>query len=106
MAKGRKVKWGEAEVLLREWASSGEAMSSWCEARGLNWYSLSAFKGWGGGGRQESGFAEVIAQPASPAIACGRLARYRVEFGDVTVVVDDDFRPETLQRLLRTVAAC
>ncbi len=80
-------------------------MSTWCESRGLNWYSLSAFKGWAGS-RPDFGFAEVVAQQPSPVIACGGFAQYRVELGDVTVVVDDDFRADTLQRLLRAVAAC
>lgn len=46
--------------------------------------------------------------PAKPqaAFGCAGRPRYRVAVGELTVEVDDDFRPETLQRLLRAVAAC
>ena len=40
-AKGRKVRASEAERLLEEWEASGERMSAWCRARGLNWTSPS-----------------------------------------------------------------
>jgi hypothetical protein len=35
-----------------------------------------------------------------------RVARYRVQVGEVVVEVDDTFRDETLARLLAVVAAC
>lgn len=100
----RKVKPFEAAALLREWQQSGEAMSSWCARRGLNRYSLSAFKGWGVG---EVPFAEVVVakRPDVVVPGCGE-ARYRVSVGDVTIEVGDDFRADTLQRLVRAVTAC
>lgn len=97
---------GEAGALLREWEVSGQPMSRWCEDRGLNWYSLSAFKGWGV--RGELAFAEVVEveeDAAHETVAVSR-ARYRVEVGAVTIEVGDDFEAETLQRLVRAVAAC
>ncbi len=100
MANGRKVRASEAEALLREWEASGEAMSSWCARRGLSWYSLSAFKGWAV--RGEVGFAEVVAQ--RPLVERG--GRYRVEVGALVIEVGDDFRSETLQRVVRAVASC
>lgn len=106
MARGRKVRPGEAGALLREWEVSGQPMSRWCEDRGLNWYSLSAFKGWGV--RGELAFAEVVEveeDAAHETVAVSR-ARYRVEVGAVTIEVGDDFEAETLQRLVRAVAAC
>jgi hypothetical protein len=102
----RKVKPEEAAGLLREWEASGEPMSSWCERRGLNWYSLSAFKGWGVRA-PEVPFAEVVvASSAEDAARVREGARYRVEIGAVTIEVGDDFRADTLQRLLVAVAAC
>ena len=102
----RKVKPEEAASLLREWERSGEPLSRWCTRRGLNWYSLSAFKGWGVRA-PEVPFAEVVvaASPVNTA-AFGEGARYRVEVGAVTIEVGDDFRADTLQRLLVAVAAC
>lgn len=107
MANGRKVRADEAAELLESWERSGEPMSQWCGARGLNWYSLSAFKGWMRSRRCSSEtidlrFAEVVVE--QPAVL--EPARYRVELGRVVVEVDDHFRDDTLVRLLRTVTAC
>jgi len=100
-AKGRKVRASEAERLLEEWEASGERMSAWCRARGLNWYSLSAFKGWLATRGQGVELAEVVLAEPGPAVG-----RYRLELRGVVVEVDDHFRDDTLRRLLRTVAAC
>jgi hypothetical protein len=103
MAKGRKVTGAEAAELVREWQRSGERMSSWCAERGINWYSLSGYKGWQmtrRGRRLE--FAEVVVADA----AGEAHARYRVEIGDIVVEVDDHFRADTLRRLVQAVATC
>lgn len=100
MVKGRKVKRAEVPRLLDEWESSGEPMSQWCEARGLNWYSLNAFKGrWS---ETTPEFAEVVVADED---ALRRGGRYRVEVDGLVFEVDDDFRAETLQRLIQTVMA-
>ena len=99
----RKVGREEALGLLRDWGASGEPMSTWCAQRGINWYSLSAFKGWGVRGG-DLVFAEVV--PLSAPTAPTTTARYRVEVGAVTIEVGDDFQTDTLQRLVRAVAAC
>ncbi|MEN0067226.1 MAG: hypothetical protein AAGA48_34160 [Myxococcota bacterium] len=110
MVKGRKVNRAEVPRLLAEWERSGESMSEWCEARGLNGYSLNAYKGrW----RQTTPeFAEVfIADDAAlheglPHRDAGRRGgRYRVEVEGLVFEVDDDFRADTLQRLLHTLLA-
>lgn len=102
---GRKVvDASEAAELLAEWADSGEAMSTWCGRRGINWYSLSAFKGWPG--RRGADFVEVEVQPA-PLVARPRApSRYRVHLGCRVVEVDQDFDDEVLRRLVRVVEAC
>ena len=101
MARGRKVRSSEADRLLQEWERSGERMSTWCEARGLNWYSLSAYKGWlETRCASKVAFAEVVVAEATPE------PRYRIEVGPFAIEVDDRFEAETLQRLVRVVAAC
>jgi len=102
MARGRKVRRSEAAELLREWQCSGEQMSRWCEERGINWYSLCAYKGWLMTRDPEVEFAEVVLASAAPE----PLGRYRVELGDMVVEVDDHFRAETLRRLVQAVATC
>ena len=112
MAKGRKVSAHEAATLLEQWESSGEPMSRWCAARGLNRYSLSAYKGWLATrwGVEPGGavaFAEVVInepEPVETFVPIG--SRYRVEVGDVVVEVDDHFQDTTLRRLLQVVASC
>jgi hypothetical protein len=102
--RGRKVREDEAESLLQAWSASGERMSAWCASRGLNWYSLSAFKGWRGVRTDPPAFAELVV--ATPVPFEAGAARYRVEVGPVTVEVGDDFREETLRRLLHAVRSC
>jgi len=101
MATGRKVKRSEAAELLLAWECSGEQMSRWCEERGLNWHSLNAYKGWGTA-EPALEFAELVVASAVPE----PVGRYRIELGHVVVEVDDNFRPETLRRLVQVVATC
>ena len=101
METGRKVKRSEAAELLRTWECSGEPMARWCAARGLNWHSLNAFKGWGLV-EPEPEFTELVVAAAGP----GSLGRYRIELGDFVVEVDDHFRADTLRRLVQVVATC
>ncbi|GEM_PF-3993319 len=92
----------EARALLAEWEASGERMSSWCAARGISWYSLSACKGW----TRRSGPRLVEVEVGGTLETARSEATYTVVIGDLRVEVDDDFRADTLQRLLRTVASC
>ncbi len=108
MAKGRKVCAEEALELLECWERSGEPLSTWCEARGLNWYSLSAYKGWLYTRWEEDEphsdmvFTEVVAlEPTAVGPGGGR---YRIELGEVVVEVDDAFQDGTLRRLLQVLA--
>ena len=97
---GRRIKRDEAGDLLEAWERSGERMSDWCSARGLNWYSLNAFKGRGSAATTEIAFAEVVAPSAAvPAV-------YRLLVGELAIEVDNDFADDTLVRLVRTVARC
>jgi hypothetical protein len=108
MAKGRKVRdTKEAQALLAKWSTSGQRMSEWCESRGISWYSLSAYQGWQRARTRGAALVEVVA--AAPELA-GPVevpaARYRIVLRDCAVEVDDRFDDDTLQRLLRVVAAC
>ena len=109
MARGRKVCAEEALQLLERWERSGEPMSKWCAARGLNWYSLSAYKGWlctrwDDEHVAEAGFAEVLVnEPATPEPEGGR---YRIELDDIVIEVDDRFRDRTLLRLIEVLETC
>jgi hypothetical protein len=109
---GRKVRGpGEAVELLKAWSASGEPMSTWCAARGVNWYSLSAYMGWqvrhqpdaeGHGGDQ---LVELVATADVETVEASP-ATYRIALRDVVVEVDGDFEDEPLRRLLRVVASC
>jgi hypothetical protein len=111
---GRKVRDGEeARMLLGSWAASGQRMSDWCGERGINWYSLSAFRGWHDRhGSAEAvtttsadGLVEVVTtEAAKPAQRASSV--FRVLVGDYTVEVGNDFDDDGLRRLLRLVSSC
>jgi hypothetical protein len=94
----------EAADLLGEWQASGARMSDWCRARGLNWYSLNAYRG--------RGVVPVDPEPqfveltlATPPVMTAP-GRYHVRLDGIEVEVDDNFREDTLVRLLGVLAAC
>jgi hypothetical protein len=106
MAEGRRIRRDEADELLAAWERSGERMSDWCAARGLNWFSLNAFQGRLGRRSAEIAFAEVVAPVPMPMPMVSMPAVYRVLVGELEIEVEDDFRDDTLVRLIRTVARC
>lgn len=98
----------DAWELLDAWKESGFALSDFCGRRGINARSLNCWRlnlGVGDEVEAESEpeplrLVEVVgAQPA-------RKAEYRLSIGEVVIEVDDDFREDTLVRLLRVAAAC
>lgn len=105
---GRKVAdRAEASRMLAEWGDSGERLSDWCIARGINWYSLNAYQGRGVG--SHAAFVELAVGPVCVPEAVARTteARYRICIGDdIGIEVDDHFRDDTLRRLLGVVASC
>lgn len=104
---GRKVVDArEAAELLAEWEASGEPMSTWCGRRSINWYSLSAFKGWPE--RRAATFVEIEVAPPTPSVVSRPRApsRYRLHLGNRMVEVDQDFDDDVLRRLVRVVEAC
>lgn len=102
---GRKVRDArEAQLLLAAWSASGEPMAGWCAARGINWYSLSAYKGWPS--RVRPRFIEVEVEPTAIVRRQPPPNRYRVVLGERSVEVDQDFDDDVLRRLLRVVEGC
>lgn len=90
--------WG----LLDEWEASGLELREFCERRGIDGRSLNCWRLNLGAQEPEPTLRLVEVVGPQPA----RKAEYRVEVGDVVVRVDDDFRDDTLARLLRVVAGC
>ena len=93
----------EARSLLDAFAVEGGDLAAFCRARGL---STDAMYRWRGRLATEGEvdavgprLVEVCATPAS-------RARYELRVRGVRVLVDDDFRDETLVRLLRVARAC
>jgi hypothetical protein len=121
-ARGRKIEGeGEAMALLKEGSASGEPMSTWCKARGINWYSLLGFKGWlhrdppaarvtapvrGSSVDQGGGGARFVEVERTAVVLHRTSPRYRVVIGPRVVEVDEDFDDQVLGRLLRVVASC
>jgi len=103
--RGRMVRsQAEAFELLAEFEASGERISDWCAARSINWYSLNAYQSRRAiAGTRESEFVELtVATSSVPA----ETARYQVRVCGVEIEVDDQFREDTLVRLLGVLATC
>ena len=92
----------DAWELLDEWEASGLELRDFCEQRGINGRSLNCWRLNLGAREPEPTLRLVEVVTAQPA----HKAEYRVAVGDVVVQVDDDFRDDTLARLLRVVSAC
>lgn len=98
----------DATELLRELEASGQDLASFCFTHGIDGRSLRCWRM--NQGRRLPAPAstrppalrlvEVTAAPPRPA------GSYRVRVGDIVVEVDDNFREDTLGRLLHVVRAC
>ena len=103
--KGRCVRdHEEAEALIEEWQASDQPMSDWCATRGINWRSLSGFKGKLKSRTLGDDFVEVNLTIPSPAT---KPARYEIHLGDGRhLSLGDNFSEVTLTRLLAVVCPC
>ena len=110
MAAGRRKKVAdreEAELLLAEWRASGVSLTAFAGTLGIDGRSLNCW-------RRNLARREQPRQPqplrllelASTAAPPREAATYRVQLGGIEVVVGDDFREDTLERLLKVVAQC
>ncbi len=102
-ASRRKVRdENDARALLGEWEVSGLELRDFCELRGVDGRSLNCWRLNLGGRERPAGPLRLVELVGPPP----RHAEYRVAVGDLVVHVDDDFRGDTLARLLRVVASC
>lgn len=93
--------WG----LLDDWEASGLELGEFCRRQGVDGRSLNCWRRNLGGHASPTGAASLRLVQVVGAKAL-HTAVYRLEVGDTVVQVDDDFRDETLARLLRVVMAC
>jgi hypothetical protein len=96
----------EAEALLASWNESGVSLPAFARASGIDGRSLNCWRlnlTRSRLHRAEQPLRLVELAVAAPA---ARDAVYLVRVGEVEVEVGDDFREETLARLLRVVSRC
>ena len=92
----------DAQKLLVDWERSGLDISAFCARVGVDGRSLNCWRV-NLGRREETKtapplrFLEVVGTQAAP------RAEYRIRVGELVVEVDDDFREDTLCRILRAV---
>ncbi len=117
MAKLRKVEDEiEARVLLAKVDASGGDVGAWCRAHGFDGRSLNAWRANLARGRAP-GRGRARPAAATTSVAPLRLvelvpttptsaSRYVVRIGAIAVELGDDFREETLRRLLEVLTPC
>lgn len=97
------------EAMLADWAEAGGDLATFCRARGLPLPATAAAQSGGGRGKRAAPagvrLVEVVAAAPKPEQAAPP-ARYEVVLGGVSVVVGDDFREDTLRRLMAAVSPC
>ncbi len=102
MAGRKVVNQAEAEVLLAKWRAEAVDFRVFCRERGLDGRSLQC---WRMNLTRRAGSRPVrLLELTLPEPSKSR-ASYRVTVGDFTVEVGDDFREDTLGRLLGVFAA-
>lgn len=89
----------EAAELLARHAGSGMSLAAWCVAEGIDGRSLSGY-------RNQLPAGPRLVEVAAPAAEAAPPAVYRVVVGPLAVEVSDDFRSDTLSRLLAVVSGC
>jgi hypothetical protein len=101
---GRKIRdRDDAVACLSAWQASGLPLSAWSQSNGVDGRSLHCWQVNLRRGRRSKTTAavvELVPRRDAP------LARYVVRVDDVEVEVGDDFREDTLERLLRVLVAC
>ncbi len=94
----------DAVELLDALERSGRSLADFCHAAGVDGRSLNCWRQNLRRSRAPTvGLRLVEVTPTRPA---SPPALYRVVLGGVEIEVDDDFRAETLARLLAVVAGC
>ena len=97
----------EARAFLKAAKSAGVPLKTWARTRGIDGRSLNAWRI--NLGRARSG-ARIPAPPRLvelvPAPKARSGGRYVVRVADATLELDDDFRDETLVRIVRALRSC
>ena len=90
----------EAEELLSQWRISGQALGEFCRALGVDGRSLSCWR------------LNLARRKAPPGLRLvelkvpPRTGRYCIDIDGILIELDDDFRDETLARILKIVSRC
>jgi|WetSurMetagenome_2_1015567.scaffolds.fasta_scaffold237181_3 hypothetical protein len=92
---------GEARNLLAQQRLSGLSLRDWCNVEGIKAHSLA----WWKIRLQDSAIRLVEVTPMTPPAAHPE-ARYIVHVGDLAIEVSDDFKEDTLGRLLDVLSRC
>jgi hypothetical protein len=98
----RKIN-GEAEAaaLLREWRAESVDFKVFCKERGVDGRSLQCWRmNFAKREPEPVRLLELTLPPEKVA------ASYRIHLGELTLEVDDNFREDTLARLLTVVGRC
>ncbi len=91
----------EAVALLEEWRSESVDFKVFCKERGIDGRSLQCWRMNFSRREPEPVRLLELTIPREENVAC-----YQIRVGDFTVEVNDDFRDETLSRLLTVVGRC
>lgn len=90
----------DARDCLDAWQTSGQDLGEWARAHDIDGRSLHCWKL--NLGRRRAGHLVELVPTATPRSD----ARYLVRFDGVELELGDDFRDDTLRRLLRGLTAC
>ena len=98
----------DARACLKAARAAGTSRLEWARAHGVDARSLNAWRinlarGEGAGRSRPDGMRLVELVPAAPTRSS---ARYVVRVAGADVEIDDDFREETLVRLVRALRSC
>lgn len=97
----------EARTFLKAAMSSGVPLKAWARARGIDGRSLNAWRmnlarsRAGARGRSTPRLVELVPAPETRS-----AARYVIRVADAFVELGDDFREETLLRIVRALRSC
>lgn len=99
---GRKIRdIQDARASLAAWEASSLALGVWAREQGIDGRSLHCWKlNLRGRTRAPARLVELVPAPRS------MTARYTVRFDGIELELGDDFRDDTLGRLLQVLAPC
>ena len=97
----------EARAFLKAARRAGLPLKAWARSHGIDGRSLNAWRLNLGRSGSDAGSASTLRLvELVPGPAGASRGRYTLRIGDVTIELGDDFREETLARLVRALRAC